>query len=556
MANLENLEIQNLENLKQNEKLSETESFQRLIRNIGIIAHIDAGKTTTTERILFYTGKNRGLGEVHDGTATMDFMKQEQERGITITAAATTCKWRGATINIIDTPGHVDFTVEVERSLRVLDGAVTILDAVGGVQPQTETVWNQANKYKVPRLCFINKMDRLGADFYKAIDSIHDRLKCSTIELVMPIGYESEFKGVVDLVRMKELIWDDETLGANYTISDIRPELLEKANVKRKQLLEAVAAEDEDCLNQYFENGELSEENVKKCIRKGAIAFKFVPILCGSSFKNKCVQLLLDCIVDYLPNPLEVDPIKATTFKTNAPIDFKCERKAPFAGLVFKLMTDPFVGAISFLRIYSGSIKKGDKVTLISMDKVSKRLAKKSIKIGRLLRMHANEREDIEEAFAGDIIALSGLTEIRTGDTLSAENYDVVLQRMTIPTPVVERSIEPATQKDRDSLSAALGKLSSEDPSLEIGLNPETSQTLIKGMGELHLEIIVDRLKEEFGVNVIVGKPAVAFRETIKQRAEIDYTHKKTKRWSRSICKSYYGFWAIKWRINCKVYWR
>ncbi|WP_342261999.1 elongation factor G [Alphaproteobacteria bacterium endosymbiont of Tiliacea citrago] len=502
---------------------------QSIYRNIGIIAHIDAGKTTTTERILFYTGKSRSIGEVHDGTATMDWMEQEQERGITITSAATTCFWTSDRvsdkykniqhrINIIDTPGHVDFTVEVERSLRVLDGAVVVFDGVAGVESQTQTVWNQANRYKVPRICFVNKLDRMGASFSRCADMIRNRLGCAGIELTLPIGSESEFIGLVDLVKMKAYIWRGDENGAIFDETDIPNNMLDLAQEKRHFLLETVSMEDDEMMNKYLETGDLSEDELKHCIRKGTLDFNIVPILCGSAFKNKGVQMLLDAVIDYLPSPEDVPPISASNKKGEEISNFACDMEHPFAGLVFKLMTDPFVGALSFVRVYSGRIAKGDKVLVASTGK--------KIRIGRLLEMHANERKDIEEATAGDIIAVPGL-EVMTGETISDEKYDIVLEKMVFPAPVVALSIEPESKADQENLSKALSKLTKEDPSFVVDRNEETGQTIIKGMGELHLEILVDRMKREFKVNAKVGDPQVAYRETIRQKAEIEYIHKK-----------------------------
>jgi elongation factor G len=493
---------------------------QSKYRNIGIIAHIDAGKTTTTERILYYTGKLKNkMGEVHEGNATMDWMVQEQERGITITSAATTCFWRDCRINIIDTPGHVDFTVEVERSLRVLDGAVVIFESVSGVQPQTETVWNQANRYKVPRICFINKMDRAGANFDRCVEMIESRLSATPVVITMPIGNEADFVGIIDLIRMKEVIWGGDDLGAKFTLGEIRPELLTEAKRRRAKMIDKIIDEDEEVCEKYLSEGDLSVEDINKCLRYGTINFNFVPILCGSSFKNKGVQPLLDAVVDFLPSPVDVEPIAATDSHSNK-IDFKCATSGQFAGLVFKIMTDPFVGSLAFVRIYAGHLKKGDKVLVSS--------TKNKIRVGRILEMHANERKDIDEATAGDIVALPGLgLDVRTGDTLSVEKYEIFLEKMKLPNPVVDLSIEPKSQADQEKLSHALQRLSQEDPSFKISMNKETGQTVISGMGELHLEILVDRMKREFGVIANVGKPAVAYRETIRKRAEIDYTHKK-----------------------------
>jgi len=498
-------------------------------RNIGIMAHIDAGKTTTTERILYYTGKSRKIGEVHEGTATMDWMVQEQERGITITSAATTCFWKSnrvATefrdhdfrINIIDTPGHVDFTIEVERSLRVLDGAVAVFDAVAGVEPQTETVWNQANRYSVPRMCFINKMDRLGADFNRCVDMIKSRLGAVPVIITIPIGCESDFKGVVDIVKMKAVVWDGEDLGATFRFEEIPANLIEQAKQKRAEMLDIIVTEDEEAVEYYLEHNDLSEDLIKRCIRKGTINFQFVPVMCGSAFKNKGVQLLLDCVIDYLPSPEDVDVIPSINAKGEK-VDYKCTMDKPFAGLVFKLMTDPFVGSLAFVRIYSGKLEKG--TTIMNLSREEK------CRVGRILLMHASTREDITEASMGDIVALPGLNDARTGDTLCAVGQQITLEKMVFPEPVVERSIEPASKADQEKLGIALEKLTKEDPSFRVARNEETAQTIIKGMGELQLEIIIDRLKREHGVNANVGEPQVAYRETIQQLADIEYVHKK-----------------------------
>ena len=498
-------------------------------RNIGIMAHIDAGKTTTTERILYYTGKNRKIGEVHEGTATMDWMVQEQERGITITSAATTCFWKSNRvaaefkdndfrINIIDTPGHVDFTIEVERSLRVLDGAVAVFDAVAGVEPQTETVWNQANRYNVPRMCFINKMDRMGADFDRCVDMIKSRLGAVPVVITLPIGAESDFKGVIDIVKMKAVVWDGEDLGATFRFEDIPANLKEAADKARAEMLDIIATEDEQACEYYLEHNDLTEEMIKKCIRKGTINFQFVPVMCGSAFKNKGVQLLLDNVVDYLPSPEDVDVITSVNAKGEK-VDYKCTMDKPFAGLVFKLMTDPFVGSLAFVRIYSGKLEKGSTIFNHSQEE--------KCRVGRILLMHASSREDITEASMGDIVALPGLNDARTGDTLCAVGQDITLEKMVFPEPVVERSIEPVSKADQEKLGIALEKLTKEDPSFRVARNEETAQTIIKGMGELQLEIIIDRLKREHGVNANVGEPQVAYRETIQSATEVEYVHKK-----------------------------
>ena len=485
------------------------------IRNIGIMAHIDAGKTTTTERILYYTGKSHKIGEVHEGTAVMDWMEQEQERGITITSAATTCQWRDIQINIIDTPGHVDFTAEVERSLRVLDGAVAVFDAVAGVQPQSETVWRQADKYQVPRICFINKMDRVGADFFHAIQTIVDRLRCKPVAIQLPVGAEDQFKGVVDLLSMTARLWRDETLGAQYDDVEIPAELAGQAGEYREKLVEAVAEAD-DALFEKFVHGEtISEQELRAGLRRATVAQKVFPVVCGSAFKNKGVQNLLDAVVDYLPSPLEVPPVKGAAI--GAP-ETELERAAsdsePFAALVFKIMTDPFVGQLAFIRVYSGRLASGDTVY-----NVAKRRAER---IGRLLRMHANKREDIQEIYAGDIAAAVGLKTVSTGDTICDEKAPIVLESIEFPTPVIQLAIEPKTKADQEKLGMAIGKLAQEDPTLRVATDPDTGQTILSGMGELHLEIIVDRMQREFNVAANVGKPQVAYRETIRAKAEAE----------------------------------
>ncbi len=488
-------------------------------RNIGIMAHIDAGKTTTTERILFYTGKSYKIGEVHEGTATMDWMEQEQERGITITSAATTAFWRDHRINIIDTPGHVDFTIEVERSLRVLDGAVAAFDGVNGVEPQSETVWRQADKYGVPRVCYVNKMDRIGADFYMSVDTIVDRLGAKPVVLQLPIGAESNFIGVVDLVRMKSVTWKDETLGAEYVLGEIPDDMKEKAAEYRAKLLEAVVDMDDAALEAYLGGQEPDEATLKACIRKGTVSSKFYPVICGSSFKNKGVQPLLDAVVDYLPSPADVAAVRGTSVDGKTEIERKCEDTEPFSGLAFKIMTDPFVGSLTFVRIYSGVLATSTGVLNSVKDKTER--------IGRMLLMHANHREDIKEARAGDIVALAGLKMTTTGDTLCDENKPIVLERMEFPDPVIEVAVEPKTKGDQEKMGMALARLATEDPSFRVTSDAESGQTIIKGMGELHLEIIVDRMKREFKVEANVGAPQVAYRETISRVLEHDYTHKK-----------------------------
>jgi len=489
-------------------------------RNIGIMAHIDAGKTTTTERILYYTGKSYKIGEVHEGTATMDWMEQEQERGITITSAATTTFWRDHRVNIIDTPGHVDFTIEVERSLRVLDGAVAVFDSVAGVEPQSETVWRQADKYGVPRICFVNKMDRIGADFYRCVDMMIDRLGARPLVLTLPIGSESEYAGMVDLVRMTAVIWLDESLGAKFEDRPIPDDLLEKAKKYRHDLLEAAVEMDDAAMEAYLEGVEPDEETLRRCIRKGAIAMTFVPVLCGSAFKNKGVQPLLDAVVDYMPSPLDVPAIKGV--KADNP-DVEVERpssdEVPFSALAFKIMNDPFVGSLTFIRIYSGVLESGTYVI--------NTVKGKRERVGRMLLMHANSREETKEARAGDIVALAGLKETTTGDTLCHTDSQVILERMVSGEPVIEVAVEPKTKADQEKMGIALARLAAEDPSFRVASDPESGQTVIKGMGELHLEIIVDRMKREFKVEANVGAPQVAYRETISKVYEVDYTHKK-----------------------------
>ncbi len=489
------------------------------LRNIGIMAHIDAGKTTTTERILYYTGVSHKIGETHDGSATMDFMEQEQERGITITSAATHCQWAGHTINIIDTPGHVDFTIEVERSLRVLDGAVAVFDAVAGVEPQSETVWRQANRYGVPRICFINKMDRIGSNFFRAVDMFRDRLKAKPIMLQLPIGAEDHFEGVVDLIKGKAIKFDKETKGSDFWEEDIPADMMELFEEKHHEMVEAVAEEDEELLNKYLESGTLTEEEIISCVRKATISQAIVPVVCGSAFRNMGVQPLLDAVVRYLPSPLDIPQMKGVVPGTDEEVECKCSDNEPLAGLVFKLAADPYIGHLAFFRIYSGFVESGMSVLNANTGKPER--------VGRILRMHANKREEIKWAGAGDIVALVGLKQVSTGDTLCSDKRPVVLESLDIPEPVIEVAIEPKTKADRDALSAALNKLAKEDPSFRVKGDEETGQTLIAGMGELHLEIIVDRLTREFGVNANVGKPQVAYRETITKPAKSDTKHVK-----------------------------
>ena len=488
-------------------------------RNIGIMAHIDAGKTTTTERILYYTGKSYKIGEVHDGNATMDWMEQEQERGITITSAATTCFWNDHRINIIDTPGHVDFTIEVERSLRVLDSAVAVFDSVAGVEPQTETVWRQADKYDVPRICFVNKMDRTGADFFRCVDMIVDRLGASPLVTQLPIGAEAEFVGLIDLISMKAIIWKDETLGAEFEKSDIPDDLADQAAEYRKQLVETALEQDDAALEAYLEGQEPDEETLNKCIRSGTIAGDFVPVLLGSAFKNKGVQPLLDAVISYLPSPTDVPAIKGIKVDSEEEIERKSSDDEFFSALAFKIMNDSFVGSLTFIRIYSGVLEAGTSI----MNTVKG----KRERVGRMLLMHSNSREDVKEARAGDILALAGLKDTTTGDTLSDANNQVILECMEFPDPVIEISVEPKTQSDQEKMGVALNRLAAEDPSFRVTSDIESGQTIIKGMGELHLEIIVDRMLREFQVDANIGQPQVAYRETISKNADVDYTHKK-----------------------------
>ncbi|MBT3789440.1 MAG: elongation factor G [Alphaproteobacteria bacterium] len=488
-------------------------------RNIGIMAHIDAGKTTTTERILYYTGRSHKIGEVHDGAATMDWMEQEQERGITITSAATTCFWNDHRINIIDTPGHVDFTIEVERSLRVLDGAVAVFDSVAGVEPQSETVWRQADKYDVPRMCFVNKMDRTGADFFRCVEMIKDRLGSVALVCQLPIGSEAEYAGLIDLVKMKAVLWKDENLGAEFYYADIPAELADQAAEYREMLLETAVEVDDEVLEAYLEGNEPDEETLKACIRKGTIASKFVPVLNGTAFKNKGVQPLLDAVVDFMPAPGDVPAIAGIDAATEEEIVREASDEEPFSALAFKIMTDPFVGSLTFIRIYSGVLEAGGNIVNTVKDTKER--------VGRMLLMHSNSREDVKEARAGDIVALAGLKNVTTGDTLCLPNNKVILERMEFPDPVIEIAVEPKTKADQEKMGVALGRLAQEDPSFRVSSDNESGQTIIKGMGELHLDIIVDRMKREFKVEANVGAPQVAYRETISREAEIDYTHKK-----------------------------
>ena len=498
-------------------------------RNFGIMAHIDAGKTTTSERILYYSGKSHKIGEVHDGAATMDWMEQEQERGITITSAATTTFWKGPEngvapgetfrLNIIDTPGHVDFTIEVERSLRVLDGAIAVFDANAGVEPQTETVWRQGDKYKVPRMCFVNKMDKIGADFYNTVDMIVDRLGAVPCVIQLPIGAESDFQGSVDLVKMKAVIWNAETLGATFDEHDIPADLQAKAQEYREKLVELAVEQDDAAMEAYLEGNEPDIETLKKCIRKGTINGSFVPVMCGSAFKNKGVQPMLDAVVDYLPSPLDVGAVKGVKMDGETADKREPQDDAPFSALAFKIMNDPFVGSLTFVRIYSGTLESGSYVQNTVKDKRER--------IGRMLLMHSNSREEIKEATAGDIVALVGLKDTTTGDTLCAGDAPIILERMEFPEPVIEIAVEPKTKADQEKMSQALQRLAAEDPSFRVSVDHESGQTIIKGMGELHLDIIVDRMKREFKVEANIGAPQVAYRESITKVAEVDYTHKK-----------------------------
>jgi elongation factor G len=481
-------------------------------RNIGIMAHIDAGKTTTTERILYYTGINYKLGEVHEGTATMDWMVQEQERGITITSAATTCLWRDHRVNIIDTPGHVDFTIEVERSLRVLDGAVGVFCSVGGVEPQTETVWRQADKYRVPRIAFVNKMDRLGADFFRVVQMIKDRLGARAVPLQLPIGAEDKFIGIIDLVRMKAVVWEDESLGAKFRDEAIPEDLALLAADYREKLIEAVADSDETIMEKYLEGREISEAELINAIRDATLAIKIIPVLCGSAFRNKGVQPLLDAVVEYLPSPLDIPPVKGVDPDSQSPDERSPKDDSPFSALAFKIMTDPFVGTLSFFRVYSGSLTAGASVYNSTKGKRER--------IGRLLKMHANKREEIKEVYAGDIAAAVGLRTATTGDTLCDENHPIILESIEFPEPVISIAIEPKSKADQEKLGLSLQKLATEDPSFRVRTDEETGQTIISGMGELHLEIIVDRLLREFNVGANVGKPQVAYKETIRKSVE------------------------------------
>ena len=488
-------------------------------RNIGIMAHIDAGKTTTTERVLYYTGKSHKIGEVHDGAATMDWMEQEQERGITITSAATTAFWKDHRINIIDTPGHVDFTIEVERSLRVLDGAVCVFDSVAGVEPQSETVWRQADKYDVPRMCFVNKMDRTGADFFRCVDMMKTRLGAKPLVIQLPLGAESDFLGLIDLLEMKQLRWKDESLGAEFVIEDINDALLDDAKKWREQMIELAVEQDDTAMEAYLDGNEPDIETLKKCIRKGTLSSSFVPVLCGSAFKNKGVQPMLDAVIDFLPSPEDLPPVKGINPSDDSEMNRELSDDVPFSALAFKIMNDPFVGSLTFCRVYSGVVEAG--TTVFNTVKENKE------RIGRMLLMHANHREDVKEARSGDIIAIAGLKNVTTGDTLCESSKPIILERMEFPDPVIEVAVEPKTKADQEKMGVALGRLAAEDPSFRVTSDHDSGQTIIKGMGELHLDILVDRMKREFKVEANVGAPQVAYRETITTEADIDYTHKK-----------------------------
>ena len=506
-------------------------------RNIGIMAHIDAGKTTTTERILFYTGVNHKIGEVHEGAATMDYMEQEQERGITITSAATTAFWNGNRINIIDTPGHVDFTVEVERSLRVLDGAVAVFSAVDGVQPQSETVWRQADKYEVPRMAFLNKMDRVGADFNMCVNDIKEKLGGNGVPIQLPIGAEDSFEGIIDLITMKEYLFKDDTMGAAYDVADVRAELLEEAQAAREHMLESVVETDDELMEKYFGGEEITEEEIKKAIRIATISGVIVPVLCGTAFKNKGIQPLLDAVVAYMPSPLDVGSVKGIDPKTEAPMERQPSDEEAFSALAFKILTDPFVGRLSFFRVYSGVLNKGSYVLNSTKGKKER--------MGRLLQMHANKREELDVVYSGDIAAAVGLKETTTGDTLCDENKPIILEKMEFPDTVIQIAVEPKTKADQEKMGTALAKLAEEDPTFKVTSNQETGQTLISGMGELHLEIIVDRMKREFKVEANVGKPQVAYRETINGAADVEEKYAK-----QSGGRGQYGHVKIKVEAN------
>src|SRR5580658_8969843 len=489
------------------------------MRNIGIMAHIDAGKTTTTERILYYTGRTHKIGEVHEGTAIMDWMEQEQERGITITSAATACEWRDCVINIIDTPGHVDFTAEVERSLRVLDGAVAVFDAVSGVQPQSETVWRQADKYGVPRICFVNKMDRVGADFDRCMGMIRNRLNAHPVAVQCPIGKEDNFEGVIDLMEQKAIVYRDETLGAEFETSAIPEEYVDIVKAYRETMVEAICGADDDLVEKYVEGKEITPAELRASLRKSTLGLKLVPVVCGTAFKNKGVQPLLDAVVDYLPSPLDIPPVQGTNLDGTEPVQRAPDDNAPFCALVFKIMTDPFVGQLAFLRVYSGTLQSGATVYNVAKGRRER--------IGRLLQMHANKREDISEVLAGDIAAAVGLKTVSTGDTICDEKDPIILESIDFPAPVISVAVEPKTKADQEKMGVALGKLAQEDPTFKVHTDEETNQTIISGMGELHLEIIVDRMRREFNVAANVGAPQVAYRETIRRKVEGEHKHIK-----------------------------
>ena len=488
-------------------------------RNIGIMAHIDAGKTTTTERVLYYTGRSHKIGEVHEGAATMDWMEQEQERGITITSAATTAFWREHRINIIDTPGHVDFTIEVERALRVLDGAIAVFDSVGGVEPQSETVWRQADRYKVPRIAFINKMDRMGADFDRCVQMMRDRLQATPAVMQLPLGSDADFKGVVDVLNKRAIVWLDETLGAKFEYREVPEDMADAVEEAHQNLVELAVEQDEAVMEAYLDGEEPDAETLARCLRKGTCGLAFVPVFCGSAFKNKGVQPLLDGVVDYLPSPSDVPAIRGTHPDSEAEQSREASDTVPMASLAFKIMTDPFVGTLTFVRVYSGAVKKGTQVF--------NPVKRKRERVGRMLLMHANHREEIDEALAGDIVAIAGLKDTTTGETLCEQSAPIILERMEFPDPVIEVAVEPKSKADQEKMGTALGRLAQEDPSFQVTTDEESGQTVIKGMGELHLEVLVDRLKREFKVDANVGAPQVAYRETISRRGEVDYTHKK-----------------------------
>ena len=499
--------------------MSSRETPLERYRNIGIMAHIDAGKTTTTERVLYYTGRSHKIGEVHEGAATMDWMEQEQERGITITSAATTAFWNEHRVNIIDTPGHVDFTIEVERALRVLDGAVAVFDSVGGVEPQSETVWRQADRYQVPRIAFVNKMDRMGADFYRCVQMMRDRLEATPAVMQLPLGAEADFKGVIDVLNKRAIVWEEETLGAKWHYADVPEDMLDEVEEAHQDLLELAVEQDEAVMEAYLDGVEPDTETLRRCLRTGTCNLAFVPVMCGSAFKNKGVQPLLDAVVDYLPSPVDIPPVKGLKPDTDVEDSREASDHAAMSALAFKVMTDPFVGTLTFVRVYSGAVKKGTQVL--------NSVKSKRERVGRMLLMHANHREEIDEALAGDIVAIAGLKDTTTGETLCDQATPIVLERMEFPDPVIEVAVEPKSKADQEKMGTALARLAQEDPSFQVHTDEESGQTIIKGMGELHLEVLIDRLKREFKVDANVGAPQVAYRETISKRAEIDHTHKK-----------------------------